>query len=435
MSPSLSEHYINRQPSAIRKAQILFESRTDKREVEVVNLAIGNISLPMHSKMLNRLNQLGENGSPFSNGVVRYSSSEGTEECKKAIINSIAAEIPNQNIYDLDCVITDGGSQAMELMLLGVCGTLSKHPLLVVDPLYTNYVEFANRLSIPISSILRTRNKTGSYNKLDLNQIRNKIDKENPNGILIIPADNPTGYQMSQDTIIEIAKMCVEKNIWLISDEAYRNIYYTNNGPTSIWDISNKTIPGIKGRRISIESVSKVWNACGLRIGALVTDSQVMFDKVRSEYTANLCANVIGQYIFGSIANLSPQEITDWYKMQRKHYSEIITDLVNGLEKELPGLIISKPKASIYIVLDFSRITPDDFNISRFIEYTAKYGISSFNNKNYTLLLSPMNGFFSTKMSHNKLARIALVEPKDKMKAVPSLLSSLLNDYILSSKG
>ena len=126
---------------------------------------------------------------------------------------------------------------------------------------------------------------------------------------------------MSQNAIIEIAKMCVEEDIWLISDEAYRNIYYTNNGPTSIWNISNKVVPGIKGRRISIESVSKVWNACGLRIGALVTDSEVMFDKVRSEYTANLCANVIGQYIFGAIANLSPREIIDWYKMQREYYS------------------------------------------------------------------------------------------------------------------
>ena len=435
MSPSLSEHYINRQPSAIRKAQILFQSRADKHEVEVVNLAIGNISLPMHSKMLNRLNRLGIPNSPFSNGVVRYSSSEGTEECKKAIINSISAEIPNKNIYDLNCVVTDGGSQAMELMLLGVSGTSGNSPLLVIDPLYTNYIEFANRLSIPISSVIRQRNKAGSYEKLDLNEIQNKIDKENPNGILIIPADNPTGYQMSQETINEIAKMCVDKNIWLISDEAYRNIYYNNNGPTSIWNISNKVVPGIKGRRISIESVSKVWNACGLRIGALVTDNQVMFNKVRSEYTANLCANVIGQYIFGAITNLSRQEIVGWYKMQREYYLEIITDLVNGLEQELPGLIISKPKASIYIVLDFNRITPDDFNISEFIEYTAKYGISSFNNKKYTLLLSSMNGFFSNKIFDNKLARIALVEPKDKMKAVPSLLSSLLNNYILNPKG
>lgn len=431
MSPSLSEHYINRQPSAIRKAQILFQSRPDKREVEVVNLAIGNISLPMHSKMLIRLNQLGENDSPFSNGVVRYSSSEGTEECKKAIINSIAAEIPNQNIYDLDCVITDGGSQAMELMLLGVCGTSRKNPLLVVDPLYTNYIEFANRLSVPISSVLRKRNKTDSYNKLDLNQIRKKIDKDKPNGILIIPADNPTGYQMSQEEIIEIAKICVKKNIWLISDEAYRNIYYTDNGPTSIWNISNDIVSGIKGRRISIESVSKVWNACGLRIGALVTDNEVMFDKVRSEYTANLCANVIGQYIFGAVANLSNQEIVDWYKVQRQYYSEIINCLIKGLKEELPGLIISRPKASIYIILDFSKITPYNFKISDFIEYSAKYGKYKYKNKIYTLLLSPMNGFYSDKVSGSKLARIALVETENKMKVVPNLLSNLLRDYLL----
>ena len=91
MAPSLSEQYIKRQPSAIRKAQILFESRPDKHEVEVVNLAIGNISLPMHPRMLNRLNRLGASDSPFSNGIVQYSSSEGTEECKRAIINSIAS--------------------------------------------------------------------------------------------------------------------------------------------------------------------------------------------------------------------------------------------------------------------------------------------------------------------------------------------------------
>ena len=434
MSPSLSEHYKNRQPSAIRKAQILFQSRTDKHEIEVVNLAIGNISLPMHSKMLTRMNSLGSSDSPFRDGVVRYSSTDGTEECRKAIIKSIAAEISNKYIHKLNCVITDGGSQAMELMLLGVCGTSSNRPLLVVDPLYTNYIEFANRLSIPISSVLRPRNESGSYSNLDLIEIRNKIDKEKPNGVLIIPADNPTGYQMSQEEITEIAKICVEKSIWLISDEAYRNIYFTKNGPTSIWNISNKVVPGIKGRRISIESVSKVWNACGLRIGALVTDNEVMSNKVRSEYTANLCANVIGQYIFGSIASLSSQEIVEWYKMQREYYSEIIKDLISGLEQELPGLIISQPKASIYIILDFSDITPDDFNIATFIEYAAKYGISHYGKKKYTLLLSPMNGFFTTKIPGGKLARLALVEPKDKLNIVPGILSSLLKDYLLKAK-
>ena len=67
-------------------------------------------------------------------------------------------------------------------------------------------------------------------------------------------------------------------------------IYFFKKGLSSIWDISDDDIAGINSRRINIESVSKVWNACGLRIGALVTDNKVMHKKVRSEYTANLCA-------------------------------------------------------------------------------------------------------------------------------------------------
>ena len=180
----------------------------------------------------------------------------------------------------------------MELMLLGVSGTSDGEPIMVIDPLYTNYVEFAKRLSIPMISLERNSNADGSFGDIDIIKIRKKINEENQNGILIIPADNPTGLQMSQNTINEIAKICVEKDIWLVSDEAYRNIYFSHSGPSSIWQISNTDVAGIQGRRISIESVSKVWNACGLRIGALVTDNKIMYQKVRSEYTANLCANV-----------------------------------------------------------------------------------------------------------------------------------------------
>ena len=176
----------------------------------------------------------------------------------------------------------------MELMLLGVSGARSSEPIMVIDPLYTNYVEFAKRLSIPMISLERNLNENGLFGDLDSIKIREKINEYSPNGILIIPADNPTGLQMSQKTINEIAKICVEKDIWLVSDEAYRNIYFSRNGPSSIWQISNTDVPGIQGRRISIESVSKVWNACGLRIGALVTDNKIMYQKVRSEYTLSL---------------------------------------------------------------------------------------------------------------------------------------------------
>ena len=277
MSPNISDHYGKREPSSIRKAQILFQSRQDFSDVEVINLAIGNINLPMHPAMLSRLIGIGESDSPFAKGVVQYSASEGTTECKTAILNSINAELSLNISENINCVITDGGSQAMELMLLGVSGTSDGKPIMVIDPLYTNYVEFAKRLSIPMISLKRNSNADGSFGDIDIIKIRKKISEENPNGILIIPADNPTGLQMSQNKINEIAKICVEKDIWLVSDEAYRNIYFSRSGPSSIWQISNTDVAGIQGRRISIESVSKVWYACGLRIGALVTYNKIMY--------------------------------------------------------------------------------------------------------------------------------------------------------------
>jgi len=434
MSPILSEHYRKREPSAIRKAQILFESRKDFSRIDVINLAIGNISLPMHPAMVSRLKNLGSPNSPFAGGVVQYTTSEGTSECKAAIINSIYAELPEVTSKEVNCVVTDGGSQAMELMLLGVSGSKGNNPIMVIDPLYTNYVELAKRLSTPMVSIERNLNSDESFGGLDTDKIRKKIDEENPNGILIIPADNPTGLQMSQNSINEIAKICVEKNIWLISDEAYRNIYFSDKGPSSIWQISKTEIPGIEGRRISIESVSKVWNACGLRIGALVTDNNIMYKKVRSEYTANLCANVIGQYVFGAVAQMSSNEIIRWYSSQRTHYSDTINKLIKGLKNELPGIILSSPGAAIYIVLDFNNITPSDFSTSKFIDYCSLNGKIKINGKYYTLLLSPMKGFYRDKSKGEKQARIALVEPDSKMKIVPKILSRLLEDYLKSPR-
>ena len=434
MPPSISEHYNSREPSAIRKAQILFHTRFDSHEIEVINLAIGNISLPMHPSMLKRMKDLGKSKASFESGVVKYTASDGTDECKSAIIKAIDAELSGNISENIKCVVTDGGSQAMELMLLGVADTKGYNPILVIDPLYTNYVELAKRLSLSTISLVRPFNSSGSYKDLEIDEIESKIRNNRPNGILIIPADNPTGSHISKKSLIKIAKLCVKYDIWLISDEAYRNIYFTDNGLVSIWDLSNEDVAGIEGLRISIESVSKVWNACGLRIGALVTDNNEMFEKARSEYTANLCANVIGQYIFGAVAHLSSNQIIDWYSTQREYYSNMIKNFVDEIKYELPGIIISLPQAAIYIVLDFSRIAPKKFIISDFIEYCALFGKISINNKKYTLLLSPMNGFYHDKINGKKQARIALVESKEKMKIVPNLLSRLYISFIQKIK-
>ncbi len=429
MTPIISEHYQNREPSAIRKAQILFNERKDKDQINVINLAIGNISLPMHPAMIGAMISLSKKESPFGEGVVKYTPSAGSEDCQNAIIHSIKAELELSRLDILRCVITDGGSQAMELMLLGVCGPSSANPVLFIDPTYTNYIEFCKRLSIPYVIYSRKIESDGRFTGININEISKIIDESNPKGIVIIPGDNPTGKQISQHEIFEIASICVEKDLWLISDEAYRNLYYTESGPTSIWALNNKKLPGISGRRISIESASKMWNACGLRIGSLVTDNEVFHEKVVSEYTANLCANAIGQYIFSSILKLSKDEIRGWFKSQRGYYYNLMLELRSKLLEKIPNLIISIPESALYFVIDFKMIFNNDFDIENFIEYCATIGKSTIDNNDYTVLLAPMTGFYYNKNDGITQARIAIVEPENNIKLVPDILSDLIKNY------
>src|SRR5699024_11804988 len=103
--------------------------------------------------------------------------------------------------------------------------------------------------------------------------------------MLIIPYDNPTGQLYSEEMMLEIAKLCVKYNMWLLSDEAYRGLFYDEDRKIiSIWGITDDQVPGIEGRRLSLESTSKVFNACGLRIGAVITDNKEYHEKSAAEY-------------------------------------------------------------------------------------------------------------------------------------------------------
>ena len=426
MAPNLSSHFENRLPSAIREAQIIFAQREDKNEIQVVNLAIGNVSLPMHPAMQNRLNDMGE--IRFKDGVVKYTPSVGTDEARDAFLNIIGSEgVDTSHLY---CMITDGGSQAMELMMLGVCGPSSEKPLMLLDPAYTNYIEFGKRLSIPIVTANREISDDGTFEPLALDEIEKIITENAPGGLLVIPTDNPTGQFLNQRQLIDLAKICVNHNIWIVSDEAYRQLYYGEDGSSSIWKITEEDVPGITGSRISIESSSKVWNACGLRIGGLVTDNLDFHTKAVSEYTANLCANAIGQEIFGSLAHESHHDLNAWYQGQRDYYSGLIMPLRENLMKEIPGLIVSNPEAAIYFVIDFRNICADTFDSRDFVKYCASKGKVRIDDQEFTLLLAPMNGFYSDPKKGKTQMRVAMVAPKKLIEKTPLILSGLYTAYL-----
>jgi aspartate aminotransferase len=431
MNPELSLHFQERKPSVIRTAQIEFSKRRDA--VKAVNVAIGNVSLPMHPAMIRRMSDLRAEGSPFQHGAVRYTPTVGTEEAREAFRHIIASS--GFSTEHLHVQVTDGGSQAMELVILGVCGEAgsSAKPLLIVDPTYTNYTAMASRLGRSVVSLQRTLGADGRFTLPDIARIEEIIRETQPAALLVIPYDNPTGQLYSREQMMELAELCVRHNLWMVSDEAYRELLYTGSDAVSIWGITDRDVPGIQGRRISIESASKVWNACGLRIGALVTDNEELHRRAVAENTANLCPNAIGQHVFAALSDEPAEALRRWYEQQREYYKSMLVELVSRMEQLLPGIIVSAPDASIYSVVDVRRIVPPEFDAMDFVLYCARKGRVDLRGKSLTLLVAPMSGFYDLPRENNPgrtQMRIAYVESPERMELVPQLFAELLQGFL-----
>ncbi len=430
--PQLSAHFAARQPSPIRVSQIRFAERTDG--AQAINVAIGNVSLPMHPAMIDRLGALRAEGSPFAEGVVKYTATVGLPETRRAFLHVIEAS--GFGTGGLLCQVTDGGSQAMELVILGACGPAGSddRPLLLIDAAYTNYGSFAARLGRATVSIQRTLQDDGRFTLPSLERIEQVIREHRPGALVVIPYDNPTGHFYDRETMAALARLCVEHDLWMVSDEAYRELFYTGQPVSSVWALTEDEVPGITGRRISIETASKVWNGCGLRIGALVTDSPEFHAKAVAENTAALCPNAIGQYVFAALGEQEPAALRGWYAELRGYYREMMTRVSGELKELLPGAIVSSPDASLYSVVELRRLVGPDFDAMEFVRWCAAEGAVDLDGTSTTLLTAPMAGFYSVPEGEpnpgRTQLRIAYIERPETMAKVPGLFAALLKDFL-----
>ncbi|MEK7866572.1 MAG: aminotransferase class I/II-fold pyridoxal phosphate-dependent enzyme, partial [Planctomycetota bacterium] len=335
----------------------------------------------------------------------------------------------------LHCQVTDGGSQAMELMILGACGPAGskERPLLLLDPAYTNYLSFAERLGRATVSVSRTLRDDGTFALPDLAAIEKTIEERRPGALVVIPYDNPTGQFTNQAAMTALARVCVKHGLWMVSDEAYRELHYGGGPASSIWGVSETEAPGVSGRRISIESASKVWNGCGLRIGALVTDSRAFHEKAVAENTAGLCSNAIGQWIFGALAGLPHAELRAWYERLRGYYRDMLLSFAAGMRDALPGVIVSSPDASIYSVVDVRKVVRPGFDALQFVDFCATKGRCDVEGRPMTLLTAPLAGFYKVAPGSPDPGltqlRVAFVEPPETMRRVPALFAEMVRQF------
>jgi aspartate aminotransferase len=436
-SPLLSEHTTSRQPSAIRVASIEFAARQD--DTEAINVAIGNVSLPMHPRMQEALARAGTPQGAFGDGVVRYTPTVGTEACREAVRRIIRSTLSAENRSTADGLhvqITDGGSQAMELMILACCGPAGseERPLLIIDAAYTNYLAFAARLGRKVVSVRRYLTDDGHFPLPDQATLNQVFADYQPGAVVIIPYDNPTGSLYREDDLKRLATLCVEHNCWFVSDEAYRELHYTDDEAPSVWSLSNADVDGIEGRRIGIETASKVWNACGLRIGALVTDNAELHTQCVAENTASLCPSAVGQAVFGALAQESESQLRAWFQSQRDYYRVLVQRFYEDMKEALPKARVSRPEASIYSVIDVAPLVDESFSSLAFVMWCAREGRIETEGGPKTLLTAPMEGFYERDTNPENTGRtqfrFAFVESPEVMKEIPDLFAKLLHQYL-----
>ena len=187
--------------------------------------------------------------------------------------------------------------------------------------------------------------------------------------------------------------------------------------------------------RVSIETASKVWNGCGLRVGALVTDSLELHKRLVAENTVNLCTNAIGQWVFGALAHLTKEELSEWFEHQRSYYKPLMQNFNRAMREILPGVIVSRADASLYEVVDFRQLVSDKFCTDDFVVWCAREGyILDKDGNKVTLLSAPMPEFYNAENLADNLGRtqlrVAFVESPENLEKVPHLLSELFRSYL-----
>lgn len=435
--PALSAHMAGRRPSAIRVASIEFAARKD--DTKAVNVAIGNVSLPMHPRMQKALAGFGTSSGEFADGVVRYTQTVGTDGCREAVRKIIRASLPDERRGEADKLfiqITDGGSQAMELLILACCGPAGSEekPLLLIDAAYTNYLAFAERLGRKVVSVRRHLTPDGRFPLPQESVLEEAFRRYSPGAVVIIPYDNPTGCLYRKDDLVSLARLCVKYNCWLVSDEAYRELHYGNEETSSVWGLTNAEVDGIEGRRVGIETASKVWNACGIRIGAMVTDNAEFHTQCVAENTASLCPSALGQAVFASLGEESEEELRAWFQAQRDYYGGMMEPFYERMKAALPQAVVSRPEASLYSVVDVAPMVDSSFSALDFVMWCAREGRIDTPTGPKTVLTAPMEGFYDRATNPENTGRtqfrFAFVESPEVMAELPELFGRLLHLYL-----
>ena len=380
--------------SPIRKLAPL--ARAAKKEgVKVYHLNIGQPDLPTPQKALDALKLVDRK-------TLEYSPSEGYPGLREKLVGYYKKF--NVDVTPDEIIVTCGGSEAI---LLGLLSCLDPDDeLIMVEPGYANYISFAKTAHIKVKTV--TSRIEDGFALPSVEAFEEAIGPKTK-AILLCNPSNPTGYVYTPEELQKIKEIVVKHDLFLFSDEVYREFRY-NGQPY----VSALTL-GIPEHVIMIDSVSKRYSECGIRIGMLVTHNKEVHDTVMKFCQARLSPPLLGQIV----AEASIEGTEDYAKACFDEYKARRDFFIKGLN-EIPGVYSPMPGGAFYTVASLPVEDAEDF---------CRWLLTDFRLNGETVMMAPAAGFYSTPGLGKNQVRMAYVLKEEDLAQALKVLRAALEAY------
>lgn len=390
----ISSRDLEMQESPIRKLAP-YADIAKKEGVKVYHLNIGQPDIKTPELMLKAYSQVPD--------VIAYGPSNGFlgyREKLAAYYSGIGKDIDSDNVF-----ITTGGSEAIIFTLMSALSPGDE--VMIPEPFYTNYNGFAAMAGVSVVPVTTTIED--GFHLPSIEVFEKKLTNKTK-AIMFSNPGNPTGVVFTREELEGLVAFAKKHDLYLISDEAYREFTYGERKTVSIMEFE-----GIDDHAILIDSVSKRYSACGARIGWIVTRNKNLLNLILKFGQARLCPPTVDQ-LASSAAMDTPRsyfdEVIKEYKGRRDFaFDELV---------RIPGVIVKKPEGAFYMVLSLPVKDAEDF---------AKWLLSDFRVGGETTMVAPAGGFYSTKGLGKNQVRLAYVLNKQDLEKAINIIREGLKVY------
>lgn len=381
-------------PSPIRKLAP-FADAAKARGVKVFHLNIGQPDLETPKVMRERLRDI--------DPVIAYSPSNGTPQYLEALSRYYAGV--GLKVEPRHLIATTGGSEALFFAFL--CLAEAGDEAIVAEPFYTNYSSFAAMTGVKLVPV-RSRGEDGFH--LPAREAFEKALSPRTRFVLLCNPSNPTGTVYTREEVERVAGFCREHDLFLVSDEVYREFVYDGLKATSALDI-----PGVEDLVVVVDSLSKRFSACGIRLGCFVSKNENLIAAVMRAAQGRLSPPGLAQVLALGMSEIGE----DYYAGVRAEYQRRRDVIFEELSK-LDGVFLRRPEGAFYVVARLPVADGDDF---------ARFLLEEFSHEGATVMVAPAAGFYGTPGLGTNEIRLAYVLNVDDLRQAIRVLGEGLKAY------